>query len=162
MIVFFRTSRLINELREDSVPEFHKFLYLFLPLLLLYLGGRSDIGLYDLLGKNRLSTLEIADFIFDITLFIGGSLLLWKINQNGDNKNFVERYICLNFPAIIIVNITGFLLGFLGPLFLSAILKYEGQELTNYYMYVKTIGLNLNYILYFVLMANWMKKTAQY
>ncbi len=65
-----------------------------------------------------------------VVLVVLGILLCFKTNYDGDNKSFVMRFICLNWPLTVrIITITGFL--FLGSMLLIAI-KYipELKQLT--------------------------------
>jgi hypothetical protein len=39
--------------------------------------------------------------IFDLIIIVGSLFVFYNTNNSGDNKDFIERYICLGIPVLI-------------------------------------------------------------
>ena len=95
-------KQLARDLRDNKVSEREKFSYV-IGLLILsapLLVPTTPINAHDITADL------ISAFVF-ILIMIAGTVLLYRKNQQGDGKNFLERYICLSFPI-------GIISGFLG------------------------------------------------
>ncbi len=103
---------LVRQLKTNTVPEYDKLSYL---LLILVFTGLSRLSnLYDAVTKSgmyreivettwaqRFIVLSIGQ-VMATSIFIVAALLCYYVNKKGDNKRFLERFICLLVPATII------------------------------------------------------------
>ena len=86
-------SALAHDLRENKVSESEKMHYfLFLTIFETLFHGSGSRG--------SASFALMMDIVFAlITIF--GILKCYAINKRGDNRGFIERFICLSLPAMI-------------------------------------------------------------
>src|ERR1700730_2408497 len=92
---------LAKELQERTITEKQKSTYLIFILILM--------SIAEFLCKSPANNLEIAlrigSFIADIFIIILGVYYCFKCNEKGDNKHFLERYICLSVPIAVQVGL---------------------------------------------------------
>lgn len=99
MFYFWNVNQLIKDLRAGIVTEYEKFQYLFCSVIF--------IPLQFLAPFNPNSTVNsIQDiYLFYLFIFLQLAVLAWGFyycfskNKNNDNKNFIERFICLSVPV---------------------------------------------------------------
>ncbi len=147
MIVLIRGSRLVEQLKNDSVPELHKLFYLTLPFIFSYL---CDL----LLPSVSYSPSGQATYLKLATYILGVGCVFY-INKKGDDSSFIARYICLSFPATVVINLIGFTYGLV---IVALLVQIFGTETT------KTIGsvfFKLNGALFYILVGYWMFRTSQ-
>ena len=128
----WRTGPLALKLKANTVSETAKMMYLLLFLLLTTSGIFFYVWVplsYRFLIGHLLSTLKRilphSDGItlvktYDIYFIIGfisiiflGTFWCYYTNRKGDNKNFIERFICLSVPTMIQIIFYTALLGIL-------------------------------------------------
>ncbi|MEX0940289.1 MAG: hypothetical protein WDZ41_02940 [Candidatus Babeliales bacterium] len=105
---YLNMYKLAHDLKNNVVTEWEKFKYLVGGILLFNWFWQlckppiaKDVYQIIFFGK------AIVVFnILAIVLFLYGIYNCWKINQKGNGKNFIERFVCLNFPAFIRMYIT--------------------------------------------------------
>lgn len=164
MIIFFNVKKLANQLRENTVPEVHQFLYLMLPFLIDYVGGNHASGGFIHLFFSRPGEVDLVytlDLFFDATVTVGGTYLAWKINQNGDGKDFIKRFIVLCFPAFVFVNITGFMFPFARGFYLSTFASDNSEAFYELNKLIITVGFNINRLIYYSIVLYGMKLAAK-
>lgn len=147
MIVLFRGNRLVTQLKNNSVPEFHKLIYLALPIICGYL--------MDLFLPKPTATLDTGPLSLKLVIYAIGIGAIYYVNKSGDNKKFLERFICLSFPAAVIVNTLGFLYGFFRVPFMMQLL---GREMLSS---INPLFFTINFALNFILVGYWMNCLAK-
>lgn len=149
MIIFLRTHLLAKQLATNTVPELHKFLYLALPLfseaIPPYISGHS---------KELSAEISAIGYI-RLAIYILGLILLYVINLKGDYQSFLERFICLSFPAYVKVNTLGF---FFGLLALPLWVKFD-LELESFDIFDDLFHLVMSLLFYF-LVGFWIRKVS--
>ncbi len=63
-------------------------------MLIGYLGSVTNMSE----NYQNLSTINLWLSLLSLVLLVFGLTCLYKINKHGDDKNFIERIICLSFP----------------------------------------------------------------
>jgi hypothetical protein len=148
MITFFRTYHLVEELRNNAVPENHKFLYLTIPLLTerinWVLKSHFQVG-------NFFESSPYRSLLF----YLLGMITMWLINSRGDNRLFLDRFICLSFPAWFKVNLLGFIYSFVTILWTQMNLDMETRRL------IATVFFSANGILFYLFIGYWMRKVSR-
>ena len=90
-------KQLAEDLRDNKVSEREKLYYMIgtvvlsTPLLVPSAPANPD----DITG-------ELVGIFILISITILGTIFTYRKNQQGDGKNFIERYVCLSFPISII------------------------------------------------------------
>jgi hypothetical protein len=122
MFYFWNVDALVRDLRAGIVTEYEKMKYL-LATSLLQLYALSFVTNFT--PTNRIEILVNAlMFGVEVGIFVWGIYHCYIINKHNDNKNFIERFICLGFPVGIRLSIyflAGILLGFLVIVFAVAL-----------------------------------------
>ncbi len=147
MITFFRTYQLAEQLRNNAVPEKHKFLYLTIPLLTerinWVLKSHFQVG-------NFFESSPYRSLLF----YLLGMMTMWLINSRGDNRHFLDRFICLSFPAWFKVNLLGFIYSFVTILWTQMNLDMETRRL------ISTVFFFGNGLLFYILIGYWMRSVS--
>ena len=96
---FWNVKALVKSLKDNSITEFEKMLYLLAYGLLF-----SFLSIISTLMPETTTPQFYDDWILDVIFLIinaFGILYLYNINSKGDNKDFITRYICLGLPVTI-------------------------------------------------------------
>jgi hypothetical protein len=110
------TKALANELKAGTLKQSEKFRYFLIFVMVGYMEIDLAIYLNEPYTLNDLITSTV------ITIFTGIAIYLcYRINREGDDLEFLERYICLTLPVSIRF-IAVILMIFIGVLTLSAFL----------------------------------------
>lgn len=94
---FFNINALARDLKQEKVTEREKAKYLFGNLLFLELAQISSWS-----GSTFLSPIVLASKLLALLIFVIGFFACLKANQNGDNKDFVARFMSLSFPLALL------------------------------------------------------------
>lgn len=92
----WNTKELAVKLKDGELSQVERFKYLFAFIVLLTLV--SEVCLY--IGETP-TVISITESIMVIVITIVGTLLSYKNNKDGDNNEFIDRYICLSIPLMI-------------------------------------------------------------
>jgi hypothetical protein len=92
---FWRVDQLVKDLRAGIVPEYDKMKYLLFGLLLAYFFTNMAGPATRIPGINAVLSL------LECFILIWGVYHCFAINREHDNKNFLERFICLSFPLVL-------------------------------------------------------------
>lgn len=96
---FWNVNALVQELKTGTLTEYEKMKY-FLAMTLLQLfslmNGPAFVQFMPLTNSEVLVQLLCFGVIVGVTVW--GIYHCFIINKHGDNKNFIERIICLGFP----------------------------------------------------------------
>ena len=89
-------KRLESEIRRGSLPQSEKYKYLlaFMIINAICMEGSSYIS--ELFSFPRLFE---STFVILATIF--GTVYCYKVNREGDDSDFIDRYICLYLPIFI-------------------------------------------------------------
>lgn len=91
--MIWNPRKLSDALRADAISEAATLRY-----LLLFGALYEVIYLMDLIPETEIdpvSSTDVASTIFHIVVWIVGTILCFKTNARGDNRDFLRRYICL-------------------------------------------------------------------
>lgn len=96
---FFRDRELATRFKNGNVTQRECFSY-YIVISVIYCIVFSSPALYimSFIGVNKWTL--ITD-LFVLVSTIIGSIYVFKTNSKGDNKNFVERCVCIGFPVVI-------------------------------------------------------------
>jgi len=90
----WNTKALAAELKSGELSQHERFKYLILFIVLLFVS--IDLSLY--LPEEPLYILDVVNTLYYIIATIVGLILSYRINKMGDNKEFIDRFICLSAP----------------------------------------------------------------
>jgi len=94
----WNTKALATKLKTGELSQADRFKYLFLGVIMFALIGEVA----SCLGSIRTpAVIEITESIIVFIIIVGGTLLCYKANKRGDNKEFIDRYICLTVPIFL-------------------------------------------------------------
>ncbi len=95
---FINDKELAGRFKNNTVSAKEKLQYLLACAIL------SNIAMSSFISSKIHVELESWDIFIDcFNLFITiiGILVCYKTNTDGDNKDFIERFVCLSFPVLI-------------------------------------------------------------
>lgn len=92
----WNTKALAMEFRDGELPEKERFKYFFIFILLTAL--LIEVCLY--IGEMP-TVITIAESAIGMMITVGGTLLAYRTNKGGDNKEFIDRYVCLSIPIML-------------------------------------------------------------
>lgn len=84
----WNVNALVKEFQEDRISEREKMKYYLVTSVLMTLGQQHGLQI----GVNNI--------VYAVVVFLG-VVLCYKANSNGDNRNFIDRMVCLGFPIMI-------------------------------------------------------------
>ena len=96
---FWNTKALATRLKEGTLTQGEKLPYFLFFVAISYLiyeinffpnGSEPSEGIEDLVHSG-----------LTICLGVLGTFLCYRVNKEGDNSEFIDRFICLNFPVCI-------------------------------------------------------------
>jgi len=94
----WNTKALATKLKSGELSQAERFKYLFLSVIMFALLGEvaSCVG-----SIRPPAVIKITESVIVLIIIIGGTLLCYKANKRGDNKEFADRYICLGIPIFL-------------------------------------------------------------
>jgi hypothetical protein len=95
---FFRDRELALRFKNRTVPSRERFWYFFLSMLVFSLLTTSIVV------KNLYQNINGWDFLCDIAGVIGvifGTIVCYRTNRRGDDKEFIERVVSIGFPVLV-------------------------------------------------------------
>ncbi|PKD19571.1 hypothetical protein APR41_02905 [Salegentibacter salinarum] len=90
-MIWFNLKKLERLLIQNKITEAISYQYLLVLLVLLTLSSNVPVKYFSHTGW------EISYIILDLLITIVGTYLLFKVNSNGDNRDFLKRYFSLAF-----------------------------------------------------------------
>ncbi len=94
---FFKDRELARRMRDGLVPSKERFRYGLILFLLTTCAGATF--LYD--DVQTFTMWDRATDGVEIFMTLFGTIFVYKTNVRGDDKEFLERYICLGFPVLV-------------------------------------------------------------
>ncbi|NEQ47309.1 MAG: hypothetical protein F6K00_28725 [Leptolyngbya sp. SIOISBB] len=141
MTIFQSPQRVAIALRDDTLTEREKLNFLWVLIALSAIFGESGIletfrSLFSVYGLPLLALWGIP---------VWGIIASYRVNRQGDNQNFVERFICLtaslSIRADLVYAVLLTLIRFLGSSLLSGWLQFYLAQLvvigTTLYIYLR-------------------------
>jgi hypothetical protein len=95
----WKTNKLVKELSEKSITQAEKYKYLLAFMII----TAFIIELSSYVPENP-SIIPITGSILVFLTTVVGTIYCYRVNQQGDNLDFVDRYISLYIP--IFINVT--------------------------------------------------------
>lgn len=90
-MIWFNLQKLERLLIQNKITEAISYQYLLVLLVLLTLSANVPVKVFSNTGW------EISYIILDLLITIVGTYLVFKVNSNGDNRDFLKRYFSLSF-----------------------------------------------------------------
>ena len=113
---WWNIKALANELKAKKVPQLEKFKYFFAVSILTSVFFELAI-LVPVLEETAM--LDVIGSLIYLLIVALGIIVCYKANKKGDNKEFIDRFICLSWPIgvrlaiiFIVVLILYFILGY--------------------------------------------------
>lgn len=141
---FINDIELAKRFSAGEVSSAERLRYFLLFMLLCYYLMSSYAGQYLPCYINQVYYFDYIVDVIEITFFLVGTLLAYKVNVSGDNKEFIERYICIGFPIAIQMALIGiFIYG------VMSIYESSSDTATNITDVIIIIVLNIYYYVRF-------------
>jgi hypothetical protein len=86
--------------KSNSVPPGERFLYLLLSIILACFTSYPNT-IFPLHNYSSINNLDNLVFLSYLVIPVIGTIVCYQSNAAGDNKEFIERYICIGFPTAI-------------------------------------------------------------
>ncbi len=93
---WWNVSKLAGDFQQDRVDEKERFKY-YLAYVTVVMAS-TELGYY--LGRT-FTVLSFIDSAATIAISIIGIVVCYRVNQNGDDRDFIGRMICLGWPIFI-------------------------------------------------------------
>lgn len=136
----WNVNRLAEELRSGNLSEKQKLMYFLVYLSLLLASGAFTEATS---VAMRILGVAIAIIIQLIT-----TAVCYQANSRGDDKNFLERYICLQVPMTIRFWVLGSVVGVLFVIVFGNVLFHMPRAVFTLTSYLLIIGAYWVYIAY--------------
>ena len=93
---FWNTKALGKELREGTVTQKDKMKYFLILLIIFGIPFSSYVA-----PKFDYTFVRFPGLILSIIINIWGVIFCYQANQKGDDKDFIDRFVCLSLPISI-------------------------------------------------------------
>ena len=147
-MIFFNDTKLAVRFRENMVPSRERLFY-YIVFILAYTVLTTSVVTQQL-ASSRGSFDDITDIISIVGVVIG-TLWCYRSNALGDNKEFIERIICLSFPVMIRTIVLSILI--LAAFYLGDFLREEFLEqnkfMTDYQIEFASLLIMIAIMVYF-------------
>lgn len=117
----WNVKKLSSGLKENKISEKEKMKY-FMVMMLIWTLMFSLSALFPVQLTDKLNYLTVSFFILVLTFV--GLYSCYQANRDGDNKDFVARFVCISLPINIRLLVVVIAISTLGGI-LSAILLSE-------------------------------------
>lgn len=94
----WNVKKLSSDLKENKISEKEKMKY-FMVMILIWTLMFSLSALFPAQLTDKLNYLTVSFFILVLTFF--GLYSCYQANRDGDNKDFVGRFVCVSLPINI-------------------------------------------------------------
>ena len=114
MKILQRPATVAKALRDEALTERDKFnLYLVVVIInLLFSNGNYLLILIQLVFNPYGALSNTLPFLIPVAILFWGLLACFRANQNGDNRCFIERFVCLFASLAILIYPIIFLLSY--------------------------------------------------
>ena len=149
---FWSIKKLTTDLKDNKISEKEKFKY-FLTLVIL------ELILINLIVYTwqEINTANLINSLITFVGFILAVTIIYKKNKKGDNKNYIERYVCLSLPAavraFVYSLIAAFIFGIIGTI-------VWGEQYTNTMASSDIFSNVMAFVFFVVLIHYWIYKSV--
>ena len=98
---FWKVDDLVADLRDNNVTPKEEMKYLICWCLLAWL----SLWFISALPSEDANIYEHASWFFSIFISVLGIYACYRVNSEGDGKDFITRMICLSIPVVIRVSV---------------------------------------------------------
>lgn len=118
---FINDRELARRFKNDSVPQKERFIYFFIYVVMSSIFMQLiPITFISTENNIKIDTTYIISVLVYILIVIFGTIICHKTNKAGDDREFIERMICLGFPIAIRTIIISFIIAILHLIFIIA------------------------------------------
>lgn len=100
MIHLWNTKLLAKEFRNNELSQRMRFKYFLIFIVVPMLIGDISFTPIQIPWSVDSMPAVILSIMF-LLIIVGGMILTYKANKAGDNKEFIDRYVCLSIPIFI-------------------------------------------------------------
>lgn len=147
----FKDKVLALRLKNNEVSSTERFFYLLIFMLL--------VTFADLIPEKNTNQWDTYINIFNFFSMTICLIICHNTNKSGDDKNFIERYICLNIPVAIRAIIIGLPIAFIMTIIVKAI-GYSHLKIKEIEMFILTYTIIVD--LYCIFRLNSIIKIASH
>jgi nitric oxide reductase large subunit len=120
---FFKDKELAQRFANNNVSSKERFKYfiafMFITCILVSASYTNTMWQNPDGSHINLTDVDIFSDIFVLLSTLIGSYILYIINRSGDDKEFIERYVCLGFPVMCKGFVLIIVVSFLYPIILA-------------------------------------------
>ena len=92
----WKASNLANDLRNNNVSEKEKLKYMLFWVISTTIVSDPAMHIdYEYVFNDTILSIVM------LLISAAGTVYCYKINKNGDNADFISRYVCLSIPVVI-------------------------------------------------------------
>lgn len=113
---FWNPAKLATDLRSGKLSEIQKFNYVVISAIIHMIVGSGSIL------RGHYTSLHLSFIFAYICVTLVGLNISFRVNQEGDGKFFLERYLCLSVPLIVLIYGISYLIYYLS--FLNAAIEF--------------------------------------
>lgn len=143
---FWKIDSLVQELKDGSLPQSERMKYL-LATVTVY----AAVAELSFLFAEPITALQIFQSVFIVALTVVGTIYCYVVNRRGDNREFIDRFICIGW--VVSVRVTAL---FMGVYFLYIIAGYAigGEEFERFLD--STSFVSVSFILLVSVLCYWL------
>ena len=93
---FWKVDSLVDDFKQNKVTQKEEFKYILLFSILTLLSTNSFVSI-----DSTYNFYDTLDLILTIIITVAGIYYCFKINSDGDNKNFMVRFISIGLPVVV-------------------------------------------------------------
>ncbi|GAE35153.1 hypothetical protein [Halalkalibacter akibai] len=150
-MIIWNIEKLALKLKNNEITEKEKFIYFFIYIVL-----SGFVGYYTIEFASNLQ--RMIELLITSIITILGLLFCFNINQKGDGKVFIERYICLSLPISIRIIVYGTLL--YGLYMIIALFTMSGYYDPTNDLLLDFVYTFLIQLVFYVLLYRWIRVIA--
>src|SRR5262245_51957698 len=94
---FIKDRELALRFKNNAVPSNERLLYLL--IFIIFMTAMSSTFVINNFYSGQTNQWDIYTDLSMIIMNFLGTLICYKTNKSGDNKEFIERYISIGFPV---------------------------------------------------------------
>lgn len=93
---FWKVDSLVDDFKQNKVTQKEEFKYILLFSILTLLSTNSFVSI-----DSTYNFYDTLDLILLIIITVAGIYYCFKINSDGDNKDFMVRFISIGLPVVV-------------------------------------------------------------
>ena len=92
----WKTDSLVADLRDGTLSQADRFKYLLVLMLITVVIVELSLFVSEVPSAATLSESTLV-----ILMTVAGTIWCYRVNKDGDNQEFVDRFICLSLPILV-------------------------------------------------------------